>query len=460
MNKIFVALVMTGFTLSCGNEPKSTEIEIQNVSTSTTPKNIIMIVGDGMGPAYTTAYRYIKDNPKTPEVENTVFDRLLVGIASTYPNIEHGYVTDSAAGATALSSGTKTYNGAVGVDIDKAPVETVLERAHSQGKKTGIVVTSHINHATPASYLVHNESRYNYNQIADSYIDDGIKADVYLGGGWKYFLRDDRNLVDEFKEAGFTYVDNYKALETIPKSKPLLGLFDKKGLPWALDDTDKHRLLTMTKTATKHLENDKGYFMLIEASQIDWAGHSNDIVSAMGEMDDLAKTLEYLESYVKTNPDTLVVLTADHSTGGFTLGAKGIFEWRPSVLRSIQQSPISIAEALKSNNITKENADSLFNFELTKDEVSTLITVKNDTITAKQIAAITDEEKAKKIKVQEALYTAVKKIIDNRTNTGWTTTGHTAIDVPVFAMGNNKALFNGYQDNTDIAKKIFSLLGE
>lgn len=460
MNKILAALAIAGFTLSCGNEPKNTETDIQNVSVHSTPKNIIMIVGDGMGPAYTTAYRYFKDDPKTPKVENTVFDRHLVGMSSTYPDTEHDYVTDSAASATALSSGNKTYNGAIGVDVDKESVETVLERAKSLGKKTGIVVTSQINHATPASYLAHNESRHNYNEIADSYLDDGIKADVYLGGGWQYFIRENRNLVNEFKNKGFTYVDNYQALETIPESKPLLGLFGKKGLSWALDDSNKHRLSTMTKAATKHLENENGYFMLIEASQIDWGGHANDIAAAMGEMDDLAKTLEYLESYVKSNPDTLVVVTADHSTGGFTIGANGVYEWKPEVLRTMLQSPTSIANALESNDITKELVNSLFNFELTDDELSTLITVKNDTITAKQIAAISDEAKAEKIKVKKALYTAVKKVIDARTNTGWTSSGHTAIDVPVFAMGNRKELFNGYQDNTDIAKKIFSLLGK
>ena len=101
----------------------------------------------------------------------------------------------------------------------------------------------------------------------------------------------------------------------MPENTPVLGLFADDGLPWALDDTNKHRLSVMTKAATKQLENDNGYFLLIEASQIDWAGHSNDIASAMAEMADLAKTVEYLEHYVKNNPDTLVVITADHSTG-------------------------------------------------------------------------------------------------------------------------------------------------
>ena len=135
------------------------------------PKNIIMIIGDGMGPAYTTAYRMYADDPTTPEVEQTVFDRLLVGMASTHPDMSSGYITDSAAAATALSTGVKTYIDAIGVDANKKPVQTVLELAKIQGRKTGIAVTSQINHATPASFGAHNESRDNYDQIADSYFD-------------------------------------------------------------------------------------------------------------------------------------------------------------------------------------------------------------------------------------------------------------------------------------------------
>ncbi|WP_426370076.1 alkaline phosphatase [Pseudocolwellia sp. HL-MZ7] len=465
MNKILIALTIAGLTISCGKETQEVVTqEVQPAPVVSTPKNIIMIVGDGMGPTYTTAYRYFKDDPSTPRVENTVFDRHLVGMSSTYPDTHHNYVTDSAAAATALSSAIKTYNGAVAVDMDKQNVETVLERAKSLGMKTGVVVTSQINHATPASYLSHNDYRYNYNAIADSYIDNGIQADLYLGGGWKFFIREDRNLVEEFEDNGFNYIDSYQLLDSVSTDKPLLGLFGDKGLPWALDDTNKHRLSAMTKTATKHLENEDGYFLLIEGSQIDWAGHSNDIASAMGEMDDLAKTLEYLETYVKEHPDTLVVITADHSTGGVTLGVDGVFQWDPKVLRTMKQSPNSIANLLEKVDITTEYANSLFNFELTDEEISKLITVKNDTATAIKIAEVTGIEDARSGKeydpftVNNELYKAIKEVINARTFTGWTSSGHTAADVPVFAMGNNKALFNGYQDNTDIAKKIFTLL--
>jgi alkaline phosphatase len=429
------------------------------------PKNIIMVIGDGMGPAYTTAYRYFSDTPTTKAIEETVFDRHLTGFSSTYPDPISGLVTDSAASATALAAGIKSYNGAIGVDVNKNKVQSVLQWAKLQGKATGVVVTSQINHATPASYLTHNESRKNYNAIADSYVDDGIKADLYFGGGWKYFIREDRNIVNEFKRAGFYYLDNYQDLKNLPNNKPVLGLFADIGLPWALDDTDKHRLSTMTKAAVHHLvdyqgsssEQDKGFFMLIEASQIDWAGHVNDVSNAMAEMDDMAKTLEYLEHFVEQNPDTLVIVTADHSTGGLTIGSKGKYEWQPKKLRSMKHSPTFIAKQLIKNEITSTLASDLFNFELSNDDLSLLIHSKSTPILNNH----TNIYKLKNTSTLEfSLTLAIKQIIDKHSNTGWTTGGHTAIDVPVFAFGKQSQMFSGQQDNTDIAKKIFLLLGK
>ena len=406
------------------------------------PQNIIMIVGDGMGPSYTTAYRMYADDPSTAEVEETVFDRLLVGMSSTHPDMETGYVTDSAAGATALSTGVKTYNGAIGVDANQQPVQTVLELAKIQGRKTGIAVTSHINHATPASFGAHNESRQNYNQIADSYFDVKTSGqfifDVMLGGGWKYFIREDRNLVAQFKAAGYQYVDDLTQLDTVKVGTPLLGLFADSGMPWALDSANQMRLPTLAKAAIRQLENDQGYFLLIEASQVDWAGHGNDIGSAMAEMHDLAVTLEWLEQYLDKNPDTLLVVTADHSTGGLSIGANGNYSWSPKWLKNLKASPVQIATQLMTAEDRGVLATDLLGFELTTEEVSSLTVIESDK--------------------PRPLHNALSKILDIRSNTGWTTTGHTGVDVQIFAKGLGSERFRGHMDNTRIAHTVFELL--
>jgi len=462
LSTVFVTLALSACTTTENSSVISPGNAIDSKSSSS-PKNIIMIIGDGMGPAYTTAYRYFNDNPETTIIEQTVFDRLLVGMASTYPAAVSGYVTDSAAAATALATGVKSYNGAIGLDVDKKPVETVLEWAKKQGKKTGIVVTSQVNHATPASYLAHNESRKNYNAIADSYIDEGIKVDVILGGGWQYFIREDRNLVTEFQSAGFHYLDNAEGLSELPPQKPILGLFADTGLPWALDDENQLRLSVMTKAATKQLENDKGYFLLVEGSQIDWAGHSNDIASAMAEMKDLAKTVEYLEQYVVQNPDTLVVLTADHSTGGFTIAANGTYKWDPEVLRTMKRSPQKIAKHLAVTDITIKEVSKQLSFTVSQEEVDLLQQAKDQTSTnLVDFYGLNEKAQQEQLKptIEMTIHIAIKKLIDKRTNSGWTSSGHTAIDVPVFAFGKSSEIFQGKLDNTDIAKKIFTLLGK
>ncbi|MFD2166661.1 alkaline phosphatase [Thalassotalea euphylliae] len=414
--------------------------------------NIIMVVADGMGPTYTTAYRYFQDNPETNKVETTIFDKYLVGTSSTYPAKMSGYVTDSAASATALSTGVKSYNGAIGVDVNKKPLLTVLEHAKTLNMKTGVVVTSQVNHATPASYLAHNESRKNYDAIANSYVDEkinnNVKFDVLLGGGWKYFIREDRNLVEELQQQGFQYVDKYDDLANLRVGKPALGLFADVGLPWALDD-EKGRLANMTSHALRLLDNDKPFFMLVEASQVDWAGHSNDIAAALLEMADLDATMQVLEQFVAKNPNTTVILTADHSTGGVTLGVNGDYLWKPEIIHRMKHSPNFIAKQLSEEKLSKAKVNELFNFELTEEEIKAIF--------SKQDEVFADSELASWKKVR-AIEKEIKEIIDVRTYTGWTTSGHTAVDVPVIAFGKHAAVFAGNQDNTDIAKKIFNLI--
>lgn len=178
-------------------------------------KNIIFLIGDGMGVSYTSAYRYLKSSPNSKFVSPTVFDKYLVGQQMTYPEDTKENVTDSASAATAMSAGIKTYNNAIAVDNDESEVKTVLESAKEMGKATGLVATSEITHATPAAFGAHDPSRKNMNGIADDYYDELIngkhKVDVLLGGGSSLFIREDRDLVKEFKKDGFNYVTTKKS---------------------------------------------------------------------------------------------------------------------------------------------------------------------------------------------------------------------------------------------------------
>ncbi|WP_341501843.1 alkaline phosphatase [Gallaecimonas sp. GXIMD4217] len=406
------------------------------------PKNIIFMIGDGMGPAYPAAYRYFADDPATPRVENTVFDEMLVGMATTYPDEPDTIVTDSAAAATALATGHKSYNGAIAVDRQKQPLATLLELAKQRGLSTGLAVTSQVNHATPAAFMAHNESRRNYDAIADAYLDERIngkpKADLLLGGGLKFFKREDRDLVAEFMALGYGFVDSAESLGKADRL-PLLGLFGDVALPSAIDDQKGPRLAAMTAKAVTLLDdNPKGFFLLVEGSQIDWAGHDNDIVTALHEMADFAAAIRWARDYARENQDTLVVVTADHGTGGLTLGADGKYQWRADFLRQIPHSPRRAAKLLLAADEPRARLGGILGFAPSREEAEAVLDARDDG--------------------PDALARAIKTLIDKRSLTGWTTSGHTAIDVPVYAFGPGAETLGKVMDNTELSQRLLALM--
>ncbi len=406
-------------------------------------KNVIFLIGDGMGVSYTSAYRYLKDSSTSKFVDRTELDKYLVGQQMTYPEDPEQNVTDSASAATAMSAGIKTYNNAIAVDNDKTEVKTVLEAAKERGKATGLVATSEITHATPAAFGSHDPSRQNMNGIADDYFDELVngkhKIDVLLGGGTDLFIRKDRNLVDEFKKDGFSYVTNTDELSK-DKNQQVLGLFAERGLPKMLDRTkDVPSLEKMTTSAIDRLKQDKdGFFLMIEGSQIDWAGHDNDIVGAMSEMEDFEKAFKAAIDFAKKDKHTLVVATADHSTGGYSIGANGIYNWFGEPIKAAKRTPDFMANQIANGAGVEETLKKYIDLDLT----------------AKEIQSVKDAATKKEVDIDNA----IEKIFDTRSNTGWTTGGHTGEDVPVYAYGPSSERFAGQIDNTDNAKIIFDIL--
>ncbi|WP_226642022.1 alkaline phosphatase [Mesobacillus subterraneus] len=412
-------------------------------------KNVIFLVGDGMGVSYTSAYRYLKDNPITPEAEKTEYDKYLVGNQMTYPEDPEQNVTDSASAATAMSAGIKTYNNAIAVDNDGSEVKTVLEAAKENGKATGLVATSEITHATPASFGAHDETRKNMNGIADDYFDELVngehKIDVMLGGGLSNFERADRNLAKDFQKDGYSYVTTKQELLNNTNEK-VLGLFAPGGMDKMIDRNEETPSLEeMTKSAIQRLNKDKdGFFLMVEGSQVDWAGHDNDIVAAMSEMEDFEKAYKAAIEFAKKDKHTLVVATADHSTGGYSIGANGIYNWFGAPIKAAKRTPDFMAAEIANGASVEETLKKYIDFE--SQDLPAL--------TAEEIQSVKDAASGKKADIDNA----IEKIFDTRSNTGWTTGGHTGEDVPVFAFGPGKERFYGQIDNTDNAKNIFDIL--
>lgn len=407
-------------------------------------KNVIFMIGDGMGPTYNTAYRYFKDDISTPYMEKTAFDEYLIGMQETYPWDPDENITDSAAAATSMAAGIKTYNNAIAVDVDKNEVETVLEKAKKDGKATGLVASSQVNHATPASFGAHDESRHNYNDIADDYIDEKIngkpKIDVILGGGTSYFEREDRNLVEEFQQEGFSYVTTKKELLE-DDSEQVLGLFAPVGLDKAIDRSEEQpSLKDMTESALDRLSDDKdGFFLMVEGSQIDWAGHDNDIVAAMSEMEDFEAAFESAIEFAKEDGHTLVITTADHSTGGFAMGINGEYKWDPAPLKAAERTPDFMAAEIAGGADVEEVLNQYIHLDLTNEEI-------NSVIEAAQSGDAT------------TIDNAIEKIFDIRSGTGWTTGGHDGVDVNVYAYGPQADKFIGLHDNHEVGQMVIDIL--
>ncbi|KMM39344.1 alkaline phosphatase [Guptibacillus hwajinpoensis] len=438
---VISSLAVAGFA---GNAPGIEAKSDKEKKDNNKIENVIFLIGDGMGPAYTTAYRSYQDDKSTPYMEETAFDQHLVGAQQTYSWDHEETVTDSAAAGTAMAAGVKTYNGAISVDIDKKEVKTVLEEAKENEKATGLVSTSQINHATPASFGAHDESRNNYNDIADDYYDDLIdgehKVDVLLGGGTSYFERSDRNLTEEFQKDGYSYVTSKEELAK-DKNEQILGLFAPKGLDKAIDRTDETpSLADMTEAALERLKkDDDGFFLMVEGSQIDWAGHDNDAVAAMSEMEDFEKAYQKAIEFAKKDKNTLVVATADHSTGGFAMGRDGEYQWNPAPLKAAKKTPDFMAAEIAKGADVEETLNKHIDLELTSDEIASV-------------------KEAAKTKKTVEIDNAIEKIFDIRSGTGWTTGGHTGVDVSVYAYGPESEDFIGLHDNTETGQMIMDLV--
>ncbi|MCW0482503.1 alkaline phosphatase [Gaoshiqia sediminis] len=281
----------------------------KDASKSSSPKNIIFMIGDGMGTAQ--VYAGITANGGHLFLDNFKH----VGFSKTHS--ASNYITDSAAGGTALSSGYKTYNGAIGVDTDTIARPTMLEMAEGKGKATGLVSTSAITHATPASFIAHQPSRNMYEAIAADFLKTDI--DVFIGGGYKHFTdrKDGRDLTVDLKAAGYQVLRDMNEIEKV-KSGKLAGLTaDEHNVPAPERGT---MLPKATETAINILKKNKdGFFLMVEGSQIDWAGHQNNTIYMAEEVLDFDLAIGKALEFASKNKETLIVVTADHETGGMAI---------------------------------------------------------------------------------------------------------------------------------------------
>ncbi|KAI8143052.1 alkaline-phosphatase-like protein [Fennellomyces sp. T-0311] len=444
-----------------------------------TPKrrNVIMMISDGFGPASETyARQYHGWREGLDPKAMLPLDHVHVGHSRTQSS--SSLVTDSAAGATAFACALKSYNGAIGVDPAKKPCGTVLESAKiHHDMLTGLVVTSRITHATPASFSAHIDWRDREPEIAEQQIGHnplGRAVDLMFGGGKCEFQsnttagscrQDNRDLFEEAEDIfGWSVLHSRKEFDAIEASAPLplLGLFASDHMSYEIDrdPSEQPSLKEMVTKALSILDTQsrqagKGFFMMIEGSRIDMAAHSNDPAAHFHDIYEYHQTAQVVLDYIKEHPDTVMISTSDHETGGFTVGrqigdAYPEYKWYPEVISRVRNS----SEILSRAYDAAVKADTATADYLRKEILSNGLGINDPT--DDELETLSDwKAKGKDVYSLENILT---DMVSRRANIGWTTHGHTAVDVNLYAYGEGTEWLRGSHENTDIGDFISDYL--
>lgn len=440
--------VAGALTISAIAPTFATAKEIDNESNDK-PTNVIMLVMDGSSDNVSTISRWYKGEP-------LALDSILTGASRTYS--AESAITDSAPAATALATGYKSNSGFVGVLPSKItmpgvggdeadafkPVANVLEGAKLQGKATGIVSTSEIQHATPAGFSAHVTSRSNYDDIAEQQVYQNI--DVVLGGGYnslKDTRKDGENLLRVLKRNKYEIVETREDMLN-SKSDKLWGSFAPSALAYDFDreatNPEQPTLAEMTEKAIDTLSKDEdGFFLMVEGSKIDWAAHANDTIGMISDFlsfdDAVAEALEFAEE----DGNTLVIAVTDHGNSGITIGNQNTTNSYDKIdistyINPLKEAKLTVEGAL---NFLKEDRSNL-------EEVAALYGLIN--LSAEEKAALEATSSSRE------LGQVMVRQLANRANIGYTTGGHTGDDVFLYSFGPNK--LTGLVDNTDIARAM------
>ena len=447
-------------------------------------KYVFYFIGDGMGVNQVQGTELYRG-----ELEGKIgitpiwFTQFPYATTATTFSATNG-VTDSAAAGTALATGNKTQNGTIGMKQDlQTEVSSVAVWAKNKGCRVGVTTSVSADHATPAAFYAHDPSRGSYYKIGTDLYKAGF--DFYAGSDFIDPNNKDNkdgnseNLYTMAEKNGYTIARGYKDYLKKCKKADKMILFqsekasekDRTAIPYAIDRTkDDLTLADITRSAINFLSKDlsKGFFLMVEGGKIDWACHSNDAATAFHEVADMDEAVKVAYEFYSQHPDeTLIVVTADHETGGFVLGT-GAYKLNLQVLKNQKVSESGFTRILNelrkkyNNNVSwekvqqalKENFGFWDKVKLNEKQEERLLAKYNDTFKGKE-AKLEKSEYAQ----DEPLAAEAKRIIDEIALVGWTSGGHSAGYVPVFAIGAGADLFQGRIDNTEIPIKIAKAAG-
>ena len=428
------------------------------------PKNVILFIGDGMStPQRMTADEFARKTGR-PEL---VMNRLPFQ-ATTRTCSANSLVTDSAAAATAIACGEKTYNGAVGVNAKSEPIFSSAVAAKASGRKVGIVTTVTINHATPAGFYGHRKHRGEGYGLGLDLLASGF--DYFAGGGLeghdnKKYPEYKGDIYGLAKDAGYDLISRdvaaFRALK--PGAGKVWYVASEGEMPFAIDAgawKDIPTLAELTAKGIELLENEKGFFMMVEGGKVDWAGHANDAAANLREVLALDDAVRVALDYQKSHPDTLVVTTGDHETGGMSMGFAGTgYAFYMDRLANQKCSANGIALFIARNHpATFEGLKPFlaenFGFDFEDKDGKGPMALSKDEL--KELEAAFEQDLKEKRTLH--LVTAVKNVFSHKCGIGWSSGAHTALPVLTTAKGPGAERFAGFIDNTDISKILKELV--
>ena len=403
-----------------------------------------------------------------------------VGLVTTYSGTNG--VTDSAAGGTALATGNKTKNGALGIKSDLTTrINSIAALAKSEGKAVGVTTSVSVDHATPASFYAHVKDRNMYHQIGKDLIAAGF--DFYAGSDFlqpeNNELSGNKDLYTQCREAGYTIARGYADYRKKAKKADKMLLLqtetankaDRTSIPYAIDRQKNDLTLQDITRAAIHFLSQKdtdGFFLMVEGGKIDWACHANDAATVFNEVKDMDNAIKVAYEFYKKHPkETLIVVTADHETGGIVLGT-GKYALNLKALQHQKHSADGLSKRISELRKSKGN-------KVTWEDMKTFLGEemgfwKQFPISWEQEKKLRDEfEKSfikNKVVFAESMYSksepmaaCAKEVMDEISMVGWVSGGHSAGFVPVFAIGAGSHLFSEKIDNTEIPKRIAKAAG-
>ncbi len=474
------------------NQTQSTAQKIVATSkTQTKPKYIFMFIGDGMSHSQTQLTNYYldslnqdtnaalkkKDTHLKSEPRLSFLNFEAVGVTTTFDSTS--FAPDSASTATSLATGKKTHSSTINMDESyKIKYETIAEKAKKDlGYKVGVVSSVMINHATPAAYYAHNTSRNNYYDIGLELTESDF--DYFAGGEIKDHNNKGRskNLYEIAENKGYKVIfKDQKKAETVTKDDGkviIIGEDADGALPFDNDRKENMWALSnFVKKGIEVLDNDKGFFMMVESGKIDWACHANDAKSAISDVIEFDNAIKEAYKFYQKHPnETLIVVTGDHETGGLSIGYAGTkYDTFLAQLEKQKCSYDSFTEKVKSYRKYKTNFNDVINdikssFGLTTNDHSKLNLTKTEYNRIKQAYDMSvwnkqmdSKEKYLAYGGYEPLTITVMQILNNKSGVNFSSYSHTGTTVGTYAHGVGASMFDGYYDNTNIYNNLASLL--